>query len=133
MPDTMQSSPVGPIAIISHTHPSVTKGGAEIAAYALYEGLRRIGADAIFIAACPASDRHKLILGSDREFIVVVDPLRYDHFYQLSSNDVWRQIKSILLRNQVRLANFHHYLNLGVNTLRALATRNRHSVRGHAA
>jgi glycosyltransferase involved in cell wall biosynthesis len=122
MPDTMQSSPVGPIAIVSHTHPSVTKGGAEIAAYALYEGLRRIGADAIFIAACPAADRHKLILGSDREFIVVTDPLRYDHFYQLSSNDVWRQIKSILVRNQVRLANFHHYLNLGVNTLRALAS-----------
>lgn len=121
MPDTMQSSPTGPIAIISHTHPSVTKGGAEIAAYSLYEGLRRIGVDAIFIAACPAEDRNKLMLGSDREFIVVTDPLRYDHFYQLASSDVWRQLKSILLRNQVRLANFHHYLNLGVNALRALS------------
>jgi glycosyltransferase involved in cell wall biosynthesis len=121
MPDTIQSSPTGPIAIIAHTHPSVTKGGAEIAAYALYEGLRRIGTDAIFIAACPASDRNKLILGSDREFIVVTDPQRYDHFYQLASADVWRQLKAILLRNQVRLANFHHYLNLGVNSLRALS------------
>jgi glycosyltransferase involved in cell wall biosynthesis len=121
MPDTMQGNPTGPIAIVSHTHPSVTKGGAEIAAYSLYQGLRNIGTDAIFIAACPSADRHKLLLGSDREFVVITDPLRYDHFYQLASNDVWRQLKSILVRNQVRLANFHHYLNLGVNSLRALA------------
>jgi hypothetical protein len=122
MPDIIQSSPGGPIAIIAHTHPSVTKGGAEIAAYALYEGLQKIGTEAIFIAACPSADRHKLQLASDREFIVTTDPLRYDHLYQLASSDVWRQLKAILVRNQVRLANFHHYLNFGVNSLRSLAT-----------
>jgi glycosyltransferase involved in cell wall biosynthesis len=121
MPDTIQSSPAGPIAIIAHTHPSVSKGGAEIAAYSLYEGLRKNGVDAIFIAACPAQDRRRLQLGSERESIIVTDPLRYDHFYQLASQDVWRQLKTILLRNQVRLANFHHFLNIGMNSLRALA------------
>jgi glycosyltransferase involved in cell wall biosynthesis len=127
MPDTLSTGrlegeiPPGPIAIISHTHPSVTKGGAEIAAYALYEGLRLLGVDAIFIAACPLQDRNKLLLGSDREFVVLVDPLRYDHFYQLSSGEVWRQLKAILVGQNVRLANFHHYLNLGVNALRALS------------
>jgi glycosyltransferase involved in cell wall biosynthesis len=109
-----------PIAIVAHTHPSVTKGGAEIAAYALYEGLRKQGEDAIFIAACPVQDRNKLLLASDREFVVVTDPLRYDHFYQLSSGDVWRQLKTILTSQNVRLVSFHHYLNLGVNALRAL-------------
>ena len=111
----------GPVAIISHTHPSVTKGGAEIAAYTVYEGLRRIGVDAIFIAVCPAADRHKLLLGSNREFAVIADPVRYDHFYQLGAADIWRQLKTILLREKVRLVNFHHFLGLGVNTLRALA------------
>jgi glycosyltransferase involved in cell wall biosynthesis len=138
MPDTLSSSEhgrdyglpgsgaaPGPIAIISHTHPSVTKGGAEIAAYALFEGLRRLGVDAIFIAACPLQDRNKLLLGSEREFIVLTDPLRYDHFYQLSSADVWRQLKAILVSQNVRLANFHHYLNLGVNALRALSAETR--------
>ena len=47
----------GPIAIVAHTHPSVSKGGADIAAYALYEGLRLAGADAIFIAVCSSSAR----------------------------------------------------------------------------
>jgi len=122
MPDTMQGSPAGPIAIISHTHPSVTKGGAEIAAYALYQGLRKMGTDAIFIAACPSADRSKLQLETEHEFIVTTDPLRYDHLYQLASSDVWRQLKSVLVRHQVRLANFHHYLNFGVNSLRSLAS-----------
>jgi glycosyltransferase involved in cell wall biosynthesis len=122
MPDAMQAeAAAGPIAIVAHTHPSVSKGGAEIAAYALYEGLRKMGADAIFIAVCPARDRHRLQVGSEREYVIITDPLRYDHFYQLAAHDVWRQLKTILLRNQVRLVNFHHYLNFGVNTLRALA------------
>jgi glycosyltransferase involved in cell wall biosynthesis len=126
MPDTLPAPvPIfagdGPIAIVAHTHPSVTKGGAEIAAYALYEGLRKLGVDAIFIAACPLADRGRLLLGSAREFVVTVDPLRYDHYYQLASPEVWRQLKAILVAQNVRLVNFHHYLNFGVNTLHALA------------
>jgi glycosyltransferase involved in cell wall biosynthesis len=121
MPDSSSMKLPGPIAIVSHSHPSVTKGGAEIAAYALYEGLRRIGVDTIFIANCAAADRHRLLLGSEREFAVISDPLRYDHFYQLAASDMWRQLKAILLRQEVRLVNFHHFLALGANSLRALA------------
>ena len=110
----------GPIAIVAHTHPSISKGGAEIAAYALYEGLRMAGADAIFIAICPSSDRGRLLLGSEREFVMISDQSRYDHFYHLSGSDVWRQLKSVLLRQNVRLVNFHHILQVGVNTLRAM-------------
>ena len=128
MPDTLGAAPhgappppVGPIAVVAHTHPSVTKGGAEIAAYTLYEGLRALGVDAIFICACPLQDRDKLLLASPREFAVITDPQRYDHFYQLSSAEVWRQLKAILVAQNVRLVSFHHYLNHGMNALRALA------------
>ena len=121
MPDSMNARPGGTIAIVAHTHPSISKGGAEIAAYALYEGLRKIGADAIFIAICPASDRNRLLLGSDREFAIIADQNRYDHFYHLASADIWRQLKTILLRQDVRLVNFHHFLQVGVNSLRALS------------
>ncbi len=120
MPDSMANKPAGPIAVVAHTHPSVSKGGAEIAAYSLYEGLRRIGTDAIFIAICPSSERHKLLLGSDREFAILTEQVRYDHFYQLSSADVWRQFKDILISQDVRLVSFHHFLQIGVNSLRGL-------------
>ncbi len=121
MPDSLAGKRTGPIAIVSHTHPSISKGGAEIAAFSLYEGLRRIGTDAIFIAMCPATERQRLLLGSDREFAVLTDQRRYDHYYQLSSADVWRQLKPILLGQDVRLVNFHHFLQVGVNSLRALS------------
>jgi glycosyltransferase involved in cell wall biosynthesis len=121
MPDSLAGACSGPIAIVSHTHPSVTKGGAEIAAYALYEGLRAAGTDAIFIAICPAADRHRLLLGSDREFAIISDPLRYDHFYHLAAGEIWSELHAILRQQNVRLVNFHHFLQIGVNSLRALA------------
>ena len=114
--------PDGPVAVVAHTHPSVSKGGAEIAAFALYEGLLASGCDAIFIAICHERDRDTLRLASGREFAIMVDPQRYDHFYQLASPDVWRQLGDILRRRRVRLVNFHHFLGLGVNTLRRLVS-----------
>jgi glycosyltransferase involved in cell wall biosynthesis len=120
MPDAMSSRGAGPIAIVAHTHPSISKGGAEIAAYSLYEGMRKLGSDAIFVAICPAQDRGRLMLGSDKEFAILVDQARYDHFYHLSSSDIWRQLKAILLRQNATLVNFHHFLQIGTNTLRAL-------------
>ena len=110
------------IAIVAHTHPSVSKGGAEIAAFALYEGLLASGTEAIFIALCHEQDRESLRLGSDREFAIMTDPMRYDHFYQLASPDVWRQLSAILRGRDVRLVNFHHFLGLGVNTLHRLVS-----------
>ena len=98
MPDS-EGRRSGPIAIVAHTHPSVSKGGAEIAAFNLYEGLRAVGTDAIFIAVCPITARHKLSLGSEREFVIFADQQRYDHFYQLSSpcTSSWRFV-TIMVR-----------------------------------
>lgn len=113
--------PSGAIAIVAHSHPSITKGGAEIAAYALYQGLRELGVDAIFIGVCPASEQNRLLLDSEREHAVIVEDRHYDHFYQLSAAGVWQQLRAILIRCCVRLVNFHHFLGVGVNSLRGLA------------
>ena len=121
MLDSMGTQRSGPIAVIAHTHPSISKGGAEIAAYSLYEGLLRIGTNAIFIAICPASEQSRLLLGSEREFVIVADNVRYDHFYQLSSSQIWTELKAILIAQDVRLVSFHHFLQIGVNALRAMA------------
>jgi glycosyltransferase involved in cell wall biosynthesis len=114
-----------PIAIVAHTHPSISKGGAEIAAFALYEGLRACGQAAIFVAVCPEAERDRLRLGSEHEFAIFVEPARYEHFYQLASADVWRQLDAILTHANVRLVNLHHFLGLGVNTLERLAEAGR--------
>ncbi|KQT82832.1 glycosyltransferase [Aurantimonas sp. Leaf443] len=108
------------IAIVSHSHPSISKGGAEIAAYALYRGLREIGIDAIFVGACSMNDRHRLALGSAHEFAVFFEPERYDHFFHLAPRAVAEQLLSILRAQRIGLVNFHHFFNLGLDALRAV-------------
>jgi glycosyltransferase involved in cell wall biosynthesis len=127
MPDVALPNHVEPlaaslpkIAIVSHGHPSVSKGGAEISAYALYQGLRSLGANAIFIAACGEADRARLAFSEASEFALYYDPARYDHFFHLAPPSLERELVSLLAEQQVRIVNFHHFLHFGVNTLRAV-------------
>lgn len=108
------------IAIISHTHPSISKGGAEIAAYTLFKGLISEGCDAIFIGGCPIEARAKLELGPN-EHAVFFDGSTYDHFYHLAAGDTLRQLRGILTAKGVTLVSFHHYMNLGISALRDVA------------
>jgi glycosyltransferase involved in cell wall biosynthesis len=108
------------IAIACHSHPSLSKGGAEIAAYALFKGLCEIGIDAVFICACAHADRQRLAFSTDREFAVYHDAERYEHFYHLAPFAVEQQFLRILAEQAVEVVNFHHFLHFGINTLRAV-------------
>ncbi len=106
------------IAVISHSHPSVSKGGAEIAAYTVYSGLRKLGCDAIFIATCPEEARGKLSLGSANEHAIFVRGELFEHFFQLGSQYIGEELERILLAHGTQLANFHHFTNYGLGALR---------------
>lgn len=107
----------GRVAIIAHSHPSISKGGAEIAAYTLFRGLLEIGVDAILIAACPEEDRKRLSLQSAREKIVFYDSSQYNHFYHLAHFDTARELHARLDEERVDLVNFHHFFNFGLSAL----------------
>lgn len=111
----------GRIAIVSHVHPSISRGGAEISAYALYQGLLQLGYDAIFIAAVPAPLRDRVALASAREFAIYFDPNAYDHFYHVGEAAVTDQLEEILEATAATVINFHHFMNLGVNTIRSVS------------
>ena len=108
------------IAIVSHSHPSISKGGAEIAAYALFLGLRARGSDVIFVGCCPIGSRAQLEL-LEGEFAVFFDPGDYDHFFHLAAGSSSDQLNDILAREGVTLVNFHHYFNFGIGALREVA------------
>jgi glycosyltransferase involved in cell wall biosynthesis len=109
-----------PIAVISHAHPSISKGGAEIAAFTLFRGLRMLGVPAVFIAAVPMAARDRLDLQTD-EHAVFYNPQQYDHLYQLGEAGALAQLRRILKQTGARLLNFHHFMNFGVNAMRELA------------
>ncbi|WP_185208560.1 glycosyltransferase family 4 protein [Sphingomonas sp. NBWT7] len=105
------------IAILSHTHPSLSKGGAEIAARTLFRGLRASGVDAILISACDEAALDRLDL-DPYEFALPYRSTLYDHFYHLSSIDVRRSLIALLQRERVALLNAHHFLNVGSEIFR---------------
>ncbi|MET0258235.1 MAG: glycosyltransferase [Methylobacterium sp.] len=108
------------VAVVAHSHPSISKGGAEISAYALFRGLRQIGVDAIFIGACSAADRGRLAFADENEFAVFTESERYDHFYHVAPRSTSDQLVAILRAQGVGIVNFHHFYNLGLNALRAV-------------
>ena len=116
----MSAKPQMRVAIVSHTHPSVSKGGAEIAAYTLFKGLRARGIPAVFIAAIPHDALPRAVLYTEDERLVPLDSSRYDHNLQLGSPAVTQALIDILRAEAVTVVNFHHYLNFGTGVLRAV-------------
>lgn len=106
------------IAIVSHAHPAVSSGGAEISAYTLFEGLLSLGEDAVFIAACKKSDLNRVDFRvPGREFIIPFSELEHDWFYHISPQPVEQQLRAILDEVQPTIINFHHFIYLGVQSL----------------
>jgi glycosyltransferase involved in cell wall biosynthesis len=110
---------IGPISVVSHSHPSLSKGGAEIAAYTLFKGLTRLGCDATFISACAEGSRAKLSLGSSAERALFFDPAAFDHFHQLATPALVASFRQALPPH-TRVVNFHHFLHFGLGVLRAM-------------
>lgn len=105
------------VAIFTHSHPSLSKGGAEISAQSLFLGLRAIGVDAILIAACEEESFDRLELGPN-EFALPYRGEYYDHFYHLAPTGVRRALVDLLRREQIDIFNAHHFLYAGIDSFR---------------
>ncbi|UVO48992.1 glycosyltransferase [Sphingomonas sp. SUN019] len=108
------------IAILSHSHVSVTKGGAEIAAHGLFRGLRAIGVDAILIACCDDAALDRIELGPN-EFALPYRGALYDHFYHLAPAGVRQDLIDLLRRERIDVLNAHHFLHTGIGVFEDVA------------
>jgi glycosyltransferase involved in cell wall biosynthesis len=111
------------IAVLAHTHPSITSGGAEISAYTLYRGLLEQGVDACFIAAVPESAMHRLRIDTPAEYAIGYRPEAYEPYYHLADPAVTADVLALLERLGCTAAVFHHFLNFGINTVGEVARR----------
>jgi glycosyltransferase involved in cell wall biosynthesis len=108
------------IAILAHSHISVTKGGAEIAAHTLFRGLRAIGVDAILIACCDDSALDRLALGAN-EYALPYRGRLYDHFYHLAPIGMREALVDLLRRERIDILNAHHFLHTGIGIFEDVA------------
>jgi glycosyltransferase involved in cell wall biosynthesis len=107
------------VLIASHSHPQISKGGAEIAAYQLYNALNhQPGCEAWFLGC--ARDQMNQKLGatvsqpfSEREYLYAAGA--FDWFKFSNADPKFpREFRELLRKLNPDVVHFHHYLNFGV-------------------
>lgn len=109
------------IVIFSHAHPSISKGGAEVSAYTLFKGLRQLGHAATFVAMCPEEQLARVRFDTPHEMVLPFRAAAYDHFFHFADPALFRAALEAVTPLQPSALVFHHFLFLGINTLRQLA------------
>jgi len=111
------------IVVFSHAHPSISKGGAEVSAYTFYKGLLALGQKAAFVAMCPEAQLAKLRFETPDEHTIAYQPARYDHYFHLAEPSQLGAVAELVQTLQPSAMVFHHFLFIGINTVRRLAER----------
>lgn len=105
--------------IVSHMHPRVSRGGAEIAAYQMYEALREMpDVQAWFVGASggklpgPLGAMVFQPFGPD-EFVLA--DAAYDHWTHSSQiPNLAQEFRALVAELQPDIVHFHHFANIGV-------------------
>ncbi len=119
------SAPPMRIVIASHSHPEVSNGGAEIAAFELFRGLRdQDGCEAWFLGCDRGAetDRPGAVLSqpfSDREYLYVTGQFDWFKFANRDSRFP-AEIERLFTKLAPDIVHFHHYINFGVEVFEHL-------------
>jgi glycosyltransferase involved in cell wall biosynthesis len=115
------TEPFAKILIAAHSHPAITKGGAEIAAWRLYEGIAARPDWRAWFMGCarePGAGRAGSVITqpfSDTEFVYA--PSAFDWFKFANHDKLYPRELELLLRDiSPDIVHFHHYVNFGVET-----------------
>ncbi len=108
------------VLIATHSHPAITKGGAEIAAWRLYEGISARADWQAWFIGCAREPGSRL--GSnitqpfgDREFLYA--PTSFDWFKFANQDPTYpAELEAMLLDTRPDVLHFHHYVNFGLET-----------------
>ena len=110
------------VLVLTHSHPAITHGGAELAALRLYEGLKARPDRTAFFLGCGREP------GGGRAGSSITQPFGEGDFLYTSAGYDWfkfanhderfpRDFAELLRRTRPDVLHFHHYSNLGVEAL----------------
>ena len=110
------------VLVLTHSHPAITHGGAELAALRLYEGLKLHPDRTAFFLGCGREP------GGGRAGSAITQPFGAGDFLYTSAGYDWfkfanhderfpRDFAELLRRTRPDVLHFHHYSNLGVEAL----------------
>ena len=109
------------VVVISHAHPTFSKGGAELAAYYLWEGINNHpDHEAWFIGRGQPELMHKfttLAAMGERDYLLAGNA-SIEHLTATTSLDSHSDLSQLLASIQPDIVHFHHYVHVGVETIR---------------
>ena len=113
------------VLIASHSHPEVSNGGAEIAAYQLYQALRQRPDCKAWFLGCDrtaSADRPGAVLSQpfgDDEYLYCTGA--FDWFKFSNPDPRFRgEIERLFTELEPDVVHFHHYINFGVEVFQHL-------------
>jgi glycosyltransferase involved in cell wall biosynthesis len=110
------------VLIVSHSHPEISKGGAEIAAHTLFRELNATpGFEAWYLGAARghASEKLGTVLSqpwSEREYLYACGPFDWFRFSNLDRRFP-AEFRRLLEDIQPDVVHFHHILNFGIEAI----------------
>jgi glycosyltransferase involved in cell wall biosynthesis len=110
------------VVIVAHGHPELSLGGAEVAAYRLFQGLRTRPEIKAWFVACEDPSNRQLdgpmasFKGRSDEFLINAQGFQYFPLSQESA-DVKRAFAEFISQVSPDTIHFHHYTNLGLELL----------------
>ena len=107
------------VLVVSHGHPDLSKGGAEVAAYNLFRGLRDKGAEALFLARVdqPSHGGSTFSARAPNELLFHTGMRDFFNFRIAQAEHAWRDFRDLLERFRPDVIHFHHYVHLGLELI----------------
>jgi glycosyltransferase involved in cell wall biosynthesis len=103
------------VLIVAHGHPSIHKGGGEVAAYSMFKMLKAAGHKAVFLgwsgyAESPNGGALQKI--GDDDYLLYTQS-EYFHFSSVSSN-LKKALEALVDNYHPDVVHFHHYIHVGI-------------------
>tara|TARA_R110001583_G_scaffold204_2_gene2026 strand:- start:1392 stop:2642 length:1251 start_codon:yes stop_codon:yes gene_type:complete len=108
------------LLIISHGHPDLNKGGAEMAAYNMFKEFRDEGEDVYFLARTGQTPHGGAAFSqrnSSREILFHTTMDDGFLFSNIKTRHMWQEFRDLILLLKPDIIHLHHYFLLGIEIL----------------
>jgi glycosyltransferase involved in cell wall biosynthesis len=107
------------VLVLSHSHPQLTKGGGEVAAYELFSELSRRPGYEAWLLGCTRDQKYPKLGAtlsqpfSQHEYLYTCGSFDWFKFSNTDPNFP-REFRALLAKLRPQIVHFHHYINVGV-------------------
>lgn len=108
------------VLVVSHGHPDLSKGGAEVAAYNLYCEYKKRGIESLFLARTDIQAHGGSTFSTRNDENEVLYHTAMGDFFLFQSaykKHIWQDFKLLLESFKPTVVHFHHYIHMGLEMI----------------